>query len=417
MLEQSDPEASSSTAHSHEMQKLKKLEYETSLLRSEMGSNMSREDTIARLEQSLNQKEYEILENQKAYNQELDQLNKDLLKVKDQLSEKDQEAQKEKTKSLAMQRDLDKLQSKLGERDDYIGQLPTIDEVAASKQKFEDQNAEMDGLRAKIKELETKVVRAKGFIRENNREIKQAQDRCESLQLEKERVEKEFELYKEATQNVGELMSRCEENASIRAEFELAKKMILKCEEKNKNQQVKFEAHIAELKEAQRLEQDVGDGLRKELVEKEKSLKKLSDSVKEISRENQSLLSTNLTLQDQCRSFELMLSADTTKLLHLLFIELSACTSDLDSLVNNVIDIYNGKQVDITSLLGCSGEYTNNADLACNITQATGLINNEFISTRTNEIKSFRERIASVRKMVSDEYAEKLGANMSCATQ
>lgn len=82
MLEQSDPEASSSTAHSHEMQKLKKLEYETSLLRSEMGSNMSREDTIARLEQSLNQKEYEILENQKAYNQELDQLNKDLLKVR-----------------------------------------------------------------------------------------------------------------------------------------------------------------------------------------------------------------------------------------------------------------------------------------------------------------------------------------------
>lgn len=112
-----------------------------------------------------------------------------------------------------------------------------------------------------------------------------------------------------------------------------------------------------------------------------------------------------------------MLSADTTKLLHLLFIELSACTSDLDTLVNNVIDIYNGKQVDITSLLGCSGEYTNNGDLASNITQATGLINNEFISTRTNEIKSFRERIATVRKLVSDEYAEKLGANMSCATQ
>lgn len=73
---------SSSTAHSNEMQKLNKLEYEAAQLRTEMGSNVSREELIVRLEQSLNQKEYEIQENQKAYNQELDLLNNDLLKVR-----------------------------------------------------------------------------------------------------------------------------------------------------------------------------------------------------------------------------------------------------------------------------------------------------------------------------------------------
>lgn len=406
------------SGNSSEMQKLNKLEYEAQLLRSEMGSNMSRDEMIVRLEQSLNQKEYEIQENQKAYNQELDLLNKDLLKVKEELFDKDQESQKEKAKNLTLQRDLDKLQGKLDERDAYIGQLPTIDEVAANKQQFQEQSAEIDALKAKIKELEIKVVRAKEFIREKNREVKQGQERCETVQMEKERVEKEFELYKEATQNVGELMSRCEENASIRAEFELAKKMILKCEEKNKSQQAKYEERLEELNEAQRMEQDVSEGLRKELEQKEKTLRKLSDSVKEISKENQSLLSTNLALQEQCRSFELMLSADTTKLLHLLFIELSACTSDLDSLVNNVIDIYSGKEIDMNSLLGCgSSQYTANADLASTITQAAGLINNEFISTRTNDIKGLRERITKVRTMVSNEYADRLGGNMSCATQ
>ena len=114
-----------------------------------------------------------------------------------------------------------------------------------------------------------------------------------------------------------------------------------------------------------------------------------------------------------------MINADTTKLLHLLFIELSACTNDLDELVNNCIDIYNGKQIEISSLLGFGNrnpEYTN-AELATTITQATGLINNEFIGTRTKEIKTFREKLAKIRKMVSDEYADKIGSNVSCATQ
>lgn len=162
------------------------------------------------------------------------------MKVKEQLSEKDQEVHKEKAKKLIMQRDLDKLQSKLKDCNDYIRQLPTIEEVATNKQNFEEQKAEMDGLRGKIKELETKVVSAKKSICEKNRDVKQAQDLCKSLQSEKE----------------CELMSQCEENASIRDEFELAKKMILKCEEEKRSQQVKYiETQIEELKEAKRIEQ------------------------------------------------------------------------------------------------------------------------------------------------------------------
>jgi uncharacterized coiled-coil DUF342 family protein len=168
----------------------------------------------------------------------------------------------------------------LNERNEYIGKLPTIDEVAENQRKFEELGAENEELKVKMKELERKVVRAKEFIKEKNAEVKCMQEKVEGLQMERERAETEFELYKKATQNVGELMSRCEESASLRAEFELAKKMILRCEEKNRSVQARCEARVEELREERRLEADVSQGLRHELEVKEKSLKKLSQSVR-----------------------------------------------------------------------------------------------------------------------------------------
>ena len=103
--------SSSSLAMGREMQKLNKIEYEAAMLRTELGSNQIREEQILKLQHLLNQKDYELQEKQKANNFELDQLNKALLKVKEQLNEKGQDVQKEKAKSLALQRDFDRLQS------------------------------------------------------------------------------------------------------------------------------------------------------------------------------------------------------------------------------------------------------------------------------------------------------------------
>lgn len=419
MLEQQSDNHNSVSSNTSDIQKLNQLEYEANALKTEIGSNMNREEHMNRLEQQLNQKEYEIQENQKNYNRELDQLTQELLKAKSQLADTEGTTGKEKTKCMSLQREVDKLNLQLSERDDYIGKLPTMDEVNAEQVKFNELNVENENLKLRVKELEKKVNRAKEYIRDQNSEKKLSQEKLDQLQMEKEKVLAEFGHYKKATENVGDLMTRCEENASIRAEFELAKKMILKCEEKNKTQETKYETRLKELKEETRMEADVSQALRHDLETKEKTLKSLSNSVKEMTTENQQLQHENLNLREKCQSFELMQSSETTKMLHILFIELSACTNDLDELVNNCIDIYNGKQIEISSLLGYgrkSSEYSN-ADLATTITQATGLMNTEFIGKRTNEIKHFREKLSGVRKMVSDEYADKLGANMSCATQ
>ncbi len=59
-----------------------------------------------------------------------------------------------------------------------------------------------------------------------------------------------------------------------------------------------------------------------------------------------------------------------------------------------------------------------NNDLEARLSQATAFINKEFIAKKIDEIKEFRKRLNTVRKNVSDQYAENIAAsNMTCNTQ
>ena len=123
-------------------------------------------------------------------------------------------------------------------------------------------------------------------------------------------------------------------------------------QEKLRMQQSKHEGEISELQEKISFEQDTAQAIRKDLEIKEKQLDELERSVKEVLNQNQTLISQNLNLNDKLKSFEVLSSADSFKLFKLLFKELSNCTVDLECLAENCIDIYNGRQIDVCSLLG-----------------------------------------------------------------
>jgi hypothetical protein len=50
-------------------------------------------------------------------------------------------------------------------------------------------------------------------------------EKIEKIELDKEKINLEFEGYKLATQSVGELVEKCKENAKIGAELECARKV------------------------------------------------------------------------------------------------------------------------------------------------------------------------------------------------
>ncbi len=78
------------------------------------------------------------MESRKVYRQELDQINGLLVKTKKGLADAEMRLEEEREKSLSAQRQADRLQSQLQDRDDYISRLPTFDEVARTKQQVTD---------------------------------------------------------------------------------------------------------------------------------------------------------------------------------------------------------------------------------------------------------------------------------------
>ena len=63
-------------------------------------------------------------------------------------------------------------------------------------------------------------------------------------------------------------------------------------------------------------------------------------------------MNSNLAMTEKLKSYESIMNAELEKLLQNMFKELNICTSDLNDLVNNCLDLYAGRQVDVTSLLG-----------------------------------------------------------------
>jgi hypothetical protein len=63
-------------------------------------------------------------------------------------------------------------------------------------------------------------------------------------------------------------------------------------------------------------------------------------------------MNEKLDLEEKLKSYEILSNVDSFKLFKLLFKELSNCTFDLELLAQSCVDIYNGKQIDICSLLG-----------------------------------------------------------------
>jgi hypothetical protein len=201
--------------------------------------------------------------------------------------------------------------------------------------------------------------------------------------MEREKIRLEFENYKEATQEVGNLLEKAEENASLKAELECAKKVRLNLvlnnrltislkvcfqikklltsyQDKFRKSQLKHEEQLNEINEKMKLEQDASLSTQRQLESKEKQVDELRASIREVLNEKQSLINENLTITEKLKSYEVLCSVDSFKLFKLLFKELSSCTIDLECLARNCIDIYNGKPIDVCSLLGTPNRIKSN---------------------------------------------------------
>lgn len=95
-------------------------------------------------------------------------------------------------------------------------------------------------------------------------------------------MEVEYQEYREASQQVGELMERCQENASLKAELDCARKLLSTQQVKLKQMQSKYDECQRESNTRLSIEQETTLGLRKEVESKEQVITDLHVTINQV---------------------------------------------------------------------------------------------------------------------------------------
>ena len=329
--------------------------------------------------------------------------------------------------SLLLRKEVDKLKQTVKERDDYIASLPSLDEVEQSEKRHAALRAANDELKAHIAMQDAKIVKAKQFIREHGNVIKDKQEQLERVERDLEQARAEFEHYKRETRDVGTLMERCEENAKLRADLDTHRKMLAAMADRERQLQLKHDEQQAGVKHSLQAQIDTNKELRDQMAAKERQAADVDKALREMRERHEALRVENASVRDKLTTMEILVNADSLKMLQMLFSELNSSTADLDNLVKHCVSLYKGEQVDVCDLLGNGAAY-HEASASCahlisdmmtlsDRDYVHSIINSDFLVNKASQLKEVRKKITSVRQMVSDYYAEKVGSNISCIQQ
>ncbi|KAI4876575.1 hypothetical protein NFI96_001546 [Prochilodus magdalenae] len=208
-----------------------------------------------------------------------------------------------------------------------------------------------------------------------------------------------------------------EENGALKEEQQKLKKVIekqLRMMEQLGSQIRNVQQHLSE-------EESSGQALREELGAKEKELLQLHTAVKELSVQNQDLMEQTVTLRERLQATSLsgdgclQWEADSclqpagVRLTRQLYTEMEACLIDLRSLCSVLTHTAQGKDPNLSMLLGISS--------AAPAATALGedWLSPAVLQRKLQEALQLRRDVEALRTAVSDRYAQDMGEN--CTTQ
>lgn len=397
--------------------KLRDLEYSTAVLRLQYDQTANQQTQLVKLENLLNQREFEIKELNVKWASDLTEQERQLVKFKTLLADKEADILAERQKNSNIQKDLEALKSRLNSREDYISGLRTQDEIKLMEDHKTELSNECQALKTKVRQYEEKHLRAKHVIYGQFNEMEAVKKEMEKCVIERERVQLEFGNYKKSTSDVGQLMEMVGENASLKSNLEISKKMCASLQEKLKSDGLNHTKEIESLKEKLQLENSSSKSLLSEIENYSNKLSKMDQALKKLSNDNQQIMNENCDKNEQIKALEVIINTDSLKLLQILFSELNMCTTDLDSLVKICADIYKQKDINVNQLIGSNSSNAINFIDLNDANLINNLINRDYLIRKSDDLKSLRRRLNEIRKFISDEYAERLGNDMSCIQQ
>uniref|UniRef100_A0A4W5LAJ0 Centrosomal protein 85 n=1 Tax=Hucho hucho TaxID=62062 RepID=A0A4W5LAJ0_9TELE len=296
----------------------------------------------------------------------------------------------------------------------YLADLPTMEDYQGQSKQLSEVEQRASRLQGRVRELEVCLEEARSHTREKDTQLEEQRRRERELLTAvtslQERVQEGLEDgARLPSLDVEKLRG---ENSSLREEQQRLKKVI----EKQLRMTTKLGTQIVTLEVKVSQEESSSHALREEVCSKEQGLLQLRTAMKELSAQNQELTEQNVTLHERLEDSEKVnldrtsssLRPSGARLTQRLHGEMASCLCDLRSLCNVLTQRSQGRDPNLSLLLGISSP----PPMA---EQVEDWLSPEVLQRKLTEAQQLRRDVEELRTTVSDRYAQDMGEN--CITQ
>ncbi|KAL4232625.1 Centrosomal protein [Mactra antiquata] len=191
-----------------------------------------------------------------------------------------------------------------------------------------------------------------------------------------------------------------------------AKKLLETTHRRHRQLEAKFHSDIRQLQERLQQEEESVMALREEASLKDKQIAKLKKSREDFAGKNQDLMDEALVLKEQLKQFEQTSLDESQKLQRQFVQQLSLCFSELQSLVQICVQQAEGKDPNMSLLLGSRAMMDEDEE-------AAGGMSGDLQSVKhwLKKVKELRSEVEKIRNMICNKLANDMGGNLTCATQ
>ncbi|CAH1229051.1 CEP85 [Branchiostoma lanceolatum] len=392
--------------------KLQEYEYENASLKAQLAEATAAKDAeIEALNKKLGETEYEMQQLQEAVKHSSQEERQEVTKLQSKLKDRDKMVGDLKKKTKHAMEKYERYKKRVESLERYLGDLPTQEEAKKRADQLQTSKEEVSQLRERVVDLQDKLSLARKDNKLKDATVDSLEQKEQELVSMVTSLQKELGRWRDrgkqeerdaaSQEDVEELKF---ENDRLREDCDRAKKLLESKHKKMKSLQSHHQTELEKLEERVVQEEGVVTALREEIRGKDEATRKLRESMKELASQNQDLLEQTLTLQEQLQELQRLNSAENTKLSQRLYRELGVCQSELQALVQVLMQRAEGKEPNMSILLGLKEPSTPPDD------EQQGQ-NGHNLKTKLAQIRELRKEVDQLRSLISNKYAEDMGDN------
>ncbi|XP_065838205.1 centrosomal protein of 85 kDa-like isoform X2 [Oscarella lobularis] len=343
----------------------------------------------------------------------------DVIALKDKVEERDRACSILLEEKAFLERECNEIKGKLRDYESYVVKLPSQEENEALKEEVLKLRSEVDQLAAETSTLRKNLDKSQEDGETKNSEIQKLRDQISALLPEgaqardsviqtssESLVALRVEAERDHLQKV-----LAEKEAQHQAQVEKLKRLFKKRHgdvvNKLKIQLQDVQRQEQMLRERLQQEEDTVSSMRLSVASAQEERSKSRASITMLTEHNQQLLEEVLTLKDQIKLRESEFDARAHKVSSLssrLHGVTRACIKDMQAVVDCYLGYREGKEPDISKLLGVNSPIDDDDQEECEDLLAA---NQQLL----DEMEEIRKDVDRVRTALSDKYAEDIGKN------